>query len=370
MSRSIPINYNNNTDNNNGGATKFFNSLANQLNTTNNYLKSLALLTGATALALSLNHISRGKVNTMAILKKQLNNKVGSKFSDSKSMSRLTVSRTHQFKHGDVPLVFNIVENLAKKPTATENISKNSNPFMAPYAEDLYVSQIGQNHNVFLNKFAVTKNHVVLATKNFESQVDQLNANDFSAAYEVATSLNGFAFYNNGPMSGSSVAHKHMQILPTEHFNNRAIIEEFDGIVAGEKDAIELDNNKDNGVEFFEVPFYSKFKHVLVKLPEFESADNYESFGEKMQGAYEQAMEILGNEANNANSNVIFNGNWMFIALRSKEKAYADQLSINSLGFLGSYLLKNASLLPNVNVKSPLSLLEEVTVPKTVRITA
>jgi ATP adenylyltransferase len=363
MSRAIPINMNNSTGVFSG---KFF-----PTSNTTNYFKSLALLTGATAVALSVNLLSKGKVNAFGPMKNQLKNKVGNSFNNTKSLSRLTVQKTHQVLHGNVPLVFNIVENLAKKPTASDNAVNNTNPFMAPYATDLYVQEVGSNHNVFLNKFAVTKNHVVLATKNFESQTDPLNSSDFSAAYEVANSLNGFAFYNNGPLSGSSVPHKHMQILPTEHFNNRAIIEEFDAIVSGDKEGIALNENQNsNGVEFYEVPFYSKFKHVLVKLPEFETEDDFTSYGSKMHEAYEEAMEILGNEANESNSNVIFNKNWMFIALRSKEKSFAGQLSINSLGFLGSYLLRSAAILPQVNAASPLSLLEEVTVPKTMRVSA
>ena len=106
-----------------------------------------------------------------------------------------------------------------------------------------------------LNKFNVVAHHTLVVTREFERQTDPLNAADFEAALQLlqvgsaATSPpawqrmvmlqqkhqclgwpessatgchmavlqamphGGIAYYNCGPQSGASQAHKHLQVL-------------------------------------------------------------------------------------------------------------------------------------------------------------
>lgn len=304
---------------------------------------------------------ARVRLTPFGVEKMTLKNQISEKYANSKDLVKLTVSKTHTLHHGDITVVFNIIDNLSKKPTAAAN--KTSNPFWPPFVEDLYITDVGPNHRVFLNKFCLSKNHVVLATRGAEKQVDPLNASDFAAAYKVMSALNGFAFYNCGPASGSSVSHKHLQIIPVEHFSNTSIIDEFDQIALGKKDTNQIVGEGDEEVEICRAPFYSRFRHILIRLPKWRKEEKFESYGLKMVKAYQRGLKILDNESHEYAYNVIFNENWIFIVLRSKEKALSDQLSVNSIGFLGSFLLRNEDMMLNIHPKAPLALLDEITVP-------
>ena len=58
--------------------------------------------------------------------------------------------------------------------------------------------------------------HVLVVTRQFESQADPLNANDLGATMQVLQAMpqGGVAFYNCGEHSGRSQPHKHLQVVP------------------------------------------------------------------------------------------------------------------------------------------------------------
>jgi sulfate adenylyltransferase (ADP) / ATP adenylyltransferase len=80
-----------------------------------------------------------------------------------------------------------------------------------------------------LNKFAVVPAHFILATREFKSQTALLDEADLEAAWgclkawktaAATAAVEGggelFAFFNSGPFSGASQAHRHLQLLPVE----------------------------------------------------------------------------------------------------------------------------------------------------------
>eukprot|EP00775_Hariotina_reticulata_P007505 gene7505-7715_t len=84
--------------------------------------------------------------------------------------------------------------------------------------EDLWVTHLSDTHTLLLNKFNVVPHHVLVVTRQFESQQDPLNARDFAATQQVLAAMpsGGVAFYNCGEHSGRSQPHKHVQAgLPT-----------------------------------------------------------------------------------------------------------------------------------------------------------
>ena len=58
--------------------------------------------------------------------------------------------------------------------------------------------------------------HVLVVTRQFESQADALNARDLGATMQVLRAMpqGGVAFYNCGEHSGRSQPHKHLQVVP------------------------------------------------------------------------------------------------------------------------------------------------------------
>jgi ATP adenylyltransferase len=58
------------------------------------------------------------------------------------------------------------------------------NPFL-PYEEDLWVDHLSDSHTLLLNKFNVVPHHVLVVTRQFESQQDPLNSRDLAATQQV-----------------------------------------------------------------------------------------------------------------------------------------------------------------------------------------
>lgn len=77
------------------------------------------------------------------------------------------------------------------------------------------------SHNLILNKYCVVRPQLILHTTEFVPQADHLTASDLAAAWDVLSQLqvegrkNDYVvIYNCGFEGGSSVGHKHLQILP------------------------------------------------------------------------------------------------------------------------------------------------------------
>lgn len=64
------------------------------------------------------------------------------------------------------------------------NDAKRPNPFL-PYEEALWVQHLSPTHTLLLNKYNVVAHHVLVVTRQFESQQDPLNARDLEATMKV-----------------------------------------------------------------------------------------------------------------------------------------------------------------------------------------
>jgi ATP adenylyltransferase/5',5'''-P-1,P-4-tetraphosphate phosphorylase II len=89
------------------------------------------------------------------------------------------------------------------------------------------ISKIGPRHRLILNKFSVVRPQFVIPTVDFEPQRDPLNVEDIAAAWKV---LNGvdhqyhIGIFNCGVEAGSSVGHKHLQVIPVPERNARSFL--------------------------------------------------------------------------------------------------------------------------------------------------
>jgi ATP adenylyltransferase/5',5'''-P-1,P-4-tetraphosphate phosphorylase II len=81
---------------------------------------------------------------------------------------------------------------------------------------DFFLEYVGPSHTLILNKYCVVRPQYLLHTNVFVLQSDHLSESDLSAAWNVLSRLESphMIIYNCGFEAGSSVGHKHIQILP------------------------------------------------------------------------------------------------------------------------------------------------------------
>lgn len=134
----------------------------------------------------------------------------------------------HVHVDGGVRFVIRVVANLARKeaerPAVPEPLPAVrsvmsvvkpgwKNPFL-PYDPALFVAPIGERHVGLLNKFNVVEHHLLIVTREFESQESPLTLADFAALWTGLAAIDGLGFYNGGLEAGASQPHKHLQLVP------------------------------------------------------------------------------------------------------------------------------------------------------------
>lgn len=128
---------------------------------------------------------------------------------------------------------------LANKPKSDKPRDPNQKPF-DPFADpptDLFITALQSTHFLVLNKFPVTPDHFILATKEFKEQTHILEEGDIEAAYGCLKRYRDageelFGFFNSGEHSGASQPHRHIQFLPVESMRNGMGASEDWGVLA------------------------------------------------------------------------------------------------------------------------------------------
>ena len=243
--------------------------------------------------------------------------------------------------------VVRMATNLARKSKTTKKQQQKDpdfNPFL-PYEEDLYVCDISETHLCLLNKFNVVDHHLLIVTRTFEAQETWLTPSDFDALAICLAEIDGFAFYNGGPVAGASQRHKHLQLVPLP------MVTPDPGLLI------------DQLVGTARLPF----RYAIAPLPQFS--------GTALLAAYRQLLMDLGlapqtqdspqekawEGAHIAPYNLLCTRRWMMIVPRSQERY--DKISINALGFAGSLLAKNQNRLDHIKAVGPMFILQRVGLP-------
>lgn len=242
---------------------------------------------------------------------------------------------------GGIPFKVYVLASLARKEKAKEQQGKTkpANPFL-PYEEDLYVTDISETHLCILNKFNVVDHHFLIVTKAFESQENWLNLADFEALAKCLLEVDGLGFFNGGTVAGSSQPHKHLQVVPTEGESvpiERAIAPLKKGVV----------------VRSPLLPYH----HDILRWQTLPSPQQIlENYHQLLNAVDITSEHWQGTQT--APYNFLCTREWMMLVPRSQEK-YAN-ISVNSLGFAGSLLVKNKAMLDQLIAISPIELLSIV----------
>ena len=253
------------------------------------------------------------------------------------------------FEQDGIKFVVRILENINRKKAnqekqnqKTAKTGKEFNPFL-PYEEALFVADISPTHVCILNKFNVVDYHFLIITRAFEPQESLLTLEDFTAMWACLAEFDGLVFYNGGKLAGASQPHKHLQIVP---------FAETDIPISPLVKAAKLDNSLGTIPEF-------TFVHALTNINLGESAEiTFKKYHTLLQTL---GIKPLENNIQSGAYNLLMTREWMLIVPRKFEEF--ESISVNSLGFAGTLLVKNQQQVQLLKNISPINLLNHVAFP-------
>lgn len=256
---------------------------------------------------------------------------------------------------GGIQFLVRIITNLARKPPSDAPSGSliggtAKNPFL-PYDPALFVVDASDTHVCLLNKFNVVDFHLLIVTREFDSQDAPLNLADFSALWTCLAEYEGLGFYNGGQVAGASQPHKHLQMVPLP--------------LAPQGPAVPIEPLIED-LEFCgdvgrspRLPFphaAARFKPSLVQSPARAA--------QRTLSLYHALMESIGLTAQTSrtgNYNLLITRRWMLLVPRFVETF--ESASLNALAFAGALLLRDRQQLSRLKGRGPLAALKHVATP-------
>ncbi|MEH2049551.1 ATP adenylyltransferase family protein [Nostoc sp.] len=254
----------------------------------------------------------------------------------------------------NVRFLVRILSNLNRKKAADEKQKKQSvtsgqdfNPFL-PYEEDLFVADISDTHLCILNKFNVVDYHLLIITRVFEEQESLLTLEDFAAMWACLADFDGLVFYNSGKTSGASQRHKHLQLVPLPLAP--------EGPQMPIEPLVKSAQFQNSNATSLKLPFVHAFAPLnsnWVQSPFIGAQATLE--------VYRTLRQAVGLDAKQSGAyNLLATREWMLIVPRSQEHFHS--ISVNSLGFAGALLVRNAAEMEILKAEGPMTILKNVAV--------
>lgn len=226
----------------------------------------------------------------------------------------------------------------------------NFNPFLPPDPA-LTVGPIGTHHVAILNKYPVSRRHLVLARKEFAEQLSALELSDFEALAQVLSNCGGLGFYNGGAPAGASQRHKHVQWVPAAADN--ASLRMF-------RSVLDPDVREHTVFVHLQLPM----RHCFVKVRAGQGQNQAESAQSMLRG-YQRALETLRLETGADDLlppfNMLIEDGWMLVVPRSQE--HFHDVSLNALSFGGVLYVRNQAQIEALRQAGPLTALTAVACP-------
>lgn len=260
---------------------------------------------------------------------------------------------------GDIQFLVRILVSLQRKNEAKKeqkkrekSSGKNFNPFL-PYEEDLFVSDLTDTHLCLLNKFNAVDHHLLMITRDFEEQENQLNLADFLAVALTLREIEGLVFYNSGKLAGASQRHKHLQLVPLP-----LVPQGLSLPISPWIPDVCLKQ------EINTIPQFP-FVQAIAACPDISSINPLE-IAPILLEKYQQLLDKTDLDPKKSGKpapyNLLMTREWMMVIPRSKE-SYKN-ISINSLGFAGALLVRNAEQMEQLKQIGPLTFLQKVGIKK------
>jgi len=267
-------------------------------------------------------------------------------------------TQTQIVHDGDIPFLVRVVDSLVRKEKAEQKqrdrpSPKSDNPFL-PYEADLFVTDLSPTHVCLLNKFNVVDHHLLVITREYESQQEWLTYDDFAAFARCLTEIDGLGFYNSGPVAGASQHHKHLQLIP---------------LASTEAGSIPITRAIQSSPAAMSTPQLLPtlpFQHGIQPLGLTWTQQPCPELGAGLLDAYRQIMDALGLNLTAAQPdspyNLLITRDWM-MGIRRSRPSYQG-INVNSLGYAGWLLVKTPEDLAKLCQIGPLKLLTQVGLPR------
>ncbi|WP_210395292.1 DUF4922 domain-containing protein [Motiliproteus sediminis] len=209
------------------------------------------------------------------------------------------------------------LRSLSAQPAKPVSQASGNNPFL-PYDRQLLVGEVGTAHLLLLNKFPVVPDHLLLLTRQFQSQTAALTEADFVAASELLASADGLLFFNAGIAAGASQPHRHMQLIPSPAPDVDDGFPLAPGLLAGD------------------LPWLSLCRR-------FDALPDARARGRGWHRFYREALTLLGLGRSDQDPlqpyNLLICRRFMAVIPRSVGRV--DGFSVNALGYAGMMLVKD-----------------------------
>jgi sulfate adenylyltransferase (ADP) / ATP adenylyltransferase len=268
-----------------------------------------------------------------------------------------SIATDYEFvEDGGTRFLVRVLANLSRKDAAqTEQAAKRTatgaafNPFL-PYEPDLFVADLSATHLCLLNKFNVVDHHLLIVTRAFESQETWLTLADFEALWVCMMAVEGLAFYNGGKDAGASQPHKHLQLVPLPFVPEGLSIPVEPAIATAQH------HGKADVAEW-------PYQHAIAALPLSPETPPALAAPVLLE-TYQQLLSAVGLVYDPADPmqsgayNLLVTRQWMLLVPRSQESFKA--IAVNSLGFAGAMLVRNAEQLALLKHHGPLHILRGV----------
>lgn len=242
------------------------------------------------------------------------------------------------------------VERIEKKEATAPSEQNPTDPFAPPYEADLHVGDVSDTHVALLNKFNVLDEHLLLVTREYESQSQLLGEADFRAMLRGMAGTDSLAFYNGGTDAGASQPHKHLQVVPlplAEAVPKIPFAPFFENAV------------KEGGAARSpELPF----THAVAPMPG-GWADKPDEAASTVKDLHDQLWHELGYTLSTDEQPVPYNllatSECLWLVPRGREEHQG--IAVNALGFAGALLVRDAAMQELLEEIGPLRVLVGVT---------
>ena len=269
-------------------------------------------------------------------------------------------TREEIINHCGVNFIARVVSSLAQKDndrkrrTSGAVTGQTADPFL-PHEPDLFVADISDSHFCLLNKFSVIEHHVLIVTRRFEQQETLLNLRDFEALWACMIQFDSLGFYNGGAAAGASQPHKHLQLVPLPLSWSLPAVP-IGALLAADPGATVVAG----------LPFL----HAVAWLELSINTDPLEA-ARICHGHYMTMLDRVGIQGiasadgliQSLPYNLLVTRNWMLLIPRIRE--HFETISINALGYAGSFFLRDARELQRVSHAGPMNILQAVAISRT-----
>ena len=274
-----------------------------------------------------------------------------------------TMTTDYEFvEQGGVSFIVRILLTpTGKDKTAVDWSSDPSDPGQGPSPflprdESLFVAEISETHMCLLNKYNVIGHHLLLVTRSYENQESLLTLEDFKALWACMGEFESLGFYNAGGTAGASQRHKHLQVVPLP--------------LAPTGPKIPIEPAVESAVRRDSVGLgpVLPFVHTVVLIDDLQTEPVPVAAAEMLRRYHSLLNAVdLGRDSTGdicertAPYNFLATRRWMMLVPRSREKF--ESISINSLGFAGSLLVRDEAQMRTVKEHGPMVVLTRVAQP-------